>query len=98
MSHYSRNDRVIWQKMRAIKKWAEESINPSNKQISALKGGRKSKNNSHKKSKNERQAMQASLQTTADEKATDKFLNTYGRKARVRPRPHQSVPNQYRTQ
>ena len=84
--------------MRAIKKWAERSVKPSNNKGPAPKGSGKSKNNSHKKSKNERQAMQASLQTTADEKATDRFLNTYGRKARVRPRPHQFVPNLYRTQ
>ena len=31
MSHYGRNDRVIWQEMRAIKKWAERNVKPSNK-------------------------------------------------------------------
>ena len=31
MSHYGRNDRVIWQEMREIKKWAERSVKPSNK-------------------------------------------------------------------
>ena len=34
----------------------------------------KSKSNSHKRSKNERQAIQASLQTTADERAVNKFF------------------------
>ena len=31
LSHYGRNDRVIWQEMRAIKKWAEGSVKSSNK-------------------------------------------------------------------
>ena len=73
--------------MRAIKKWAEESIKPSNKQISALKGGRKSKSSSHKKLKNERQAVQASLQITTDERAVGRLLDIHEgtRKARTSP-------------
>ena len=31
MSHYGRNDRVIWQEMRAMKKWVKRSIKPNNK-------------------------------------------------------------------
>ena len=73
MNHYDRNDRVIWQEMGAIKKWAERSVKPSNKQISAPKESGKSKSSSHKRSKNERQVVQASLQTTANERATDRF-------------------------
>ena len=73
MSHYGRNDRVIWQEIRAIKKWAERSVKFNNKQISALKGSGKSKTSSHKRSKNEWQVVQASLQTTVDERAANRF-------------------------
>ena len=52
MSHYSRNDRVTWQEMRAIKKWAERNVKPSNNKGPAPKGSGKSKSSSHKKSKN----------------------------------------------
>ena len=51
MSHYSRNDRVIWQEMRAIKKWVERNIKPSNNKGPTLKGSGKSKSSSHKRSK-----------------------------------------------
>ena len=67
MSHYSRNDRVIWQEMRAIKKWAERNVKPSNNKGPTPKGSGKSKNSSHKRSKNEQQTVQVSLQTTTDE-------------------------------
>ena len=67
MSHYGRNDRVIWQEMRAIKKWAERNVKPSKNKGPAPKGSRKSKSSSHKRSKNGRQTVQASLQTTVDE-------------------------------
>ena len=43
MSHYSRNDRVIWQEMRAIEKWAKRNVKPSNKKGPTLKGSGKSK-------------------------------------------------------
>ena len=29
LSHYSMNDRIIWQEMRAIKKWVKRSVRPS---------------------------------------------------------------------
>ena len=29
LSHYSRNDKIIWQEMRAIKKWAKRNARPS---------------------------------------------------------------------
>ena len=54
MSNYSRNDRVTWQEMRAIKKWAERNVKPSNNKGPASKGSGKSKSSSHKKSKNGR--------------------------------------------
>ena len=31
LSHYDRNDRVIWQEMKAIKKWAKRNVKPNNK-------------------------------------------------------------------
>ena len=51
MSHYSRNNRVTWQEMRAIKKWAERNIKPSNNKGPTPKRSGKSKSNSHKRSK-----------------------------------------------
>ena len=98
MSHYSRNDRVIWQERRAIKKWAERNIKPSNNKGPTPKRSGKSKSNSHKRSKNERQAVQESLQTTADERAAGRFLDIHGTKACARLRPHQPVLSQYGTQ
>ena len=41
MSHYGRNDRVIWQEMRAIKKWAERSVKLNNNKGLAPKGSGK---------------------------------------------------------
>ena len=38
MSYYSRNDKVIWQEMRAIKKWAERNVKPNNKKAQPLRG------------------------------------------------------------
>ena len=67
MSYYSRNDKVIWQEMRAIKKWAERNVKPSKKKSLAPKGSGKPKSSSHERSKNERQTVQVSLQSTADE-------------------------------
>ena len=66
MSHYSRNDKVIWQEMRLIKKWTERNVKSNNKKGPAPKGSRKSKSSSHKSSKNERQTVWVSLQTTTD--------------------------------
>ena len=44
MSHYSRNDRMIWQEMRAIKKWAERNVKLSNKKkAQSLRGSRNQK-------------------------------------------------------
>ena len=57
MSHYSRNDRVIWQKMRAIKKWAERNVKPNHKKSLAFKESGKSKSSSHKMSKNRQQIV-----------------------------------------
>ena len=57
MSHYSRNDRVIWQEMRAIKKWAERNVKLSNKKSPIPKGIGKSKSSSHKMSKNRQQIV-----------------------------------------
>ena len=51
MSHYSKNDRVTWQEMRAIKKWAKRNVKPSNNKGPAPKGSGKSKSSSHKRSK-----------------------------------------------
>ena len=51
MSHYSKNDRVTWQEMRVIKKWAKRSVKPSNNKGPAPKGSGKSKSSSHKRSK-----------------------------------------------
>ena len=39
MSHYGRNDRVIWQEMRAIKKWAERR-GVGNQKATHIKGQR----------------------------------------------------------
>ena len=36
-SHYNRNDRVIWQDMMTIKKWAGRNVKPSIKGNSAPK-------------------------------------------------------------
>ena len=38
MSHYCKNDRVIWQEMGAIKKWAKKSVKPSNNNYQPLRG------------------------------------------------------------
>ena len=57
MSHYSRNDRVIWQEMRAIKKWAKRNVKLSNKKGPIPKGIGKSKSSSHKMSKNRQQTV-----------------------------------------
>ena len=43
MNHYSRNDRVIWQEIKAIERWAERNVKPSNEKGPALKGSGKSK-------------------------------------------------------
>ena len=66
MSHYSRNDKVIWQEMRVIKKWIERNVKSNNKKGPAPKGSRKSKSSSHKSSKNEQQTVWVNLQTTTD--------------------------------
>ena len=66
MSHYSRNDKVIWQEMRVIKKWTERNVKSNNKKGLAPKGSGKSKSSSHKSSKNEWQTVWVSLQTTTD--------------------------------
>ena len=58
---------MTWQEMRAIKKWTERNVKPSSNKGPAPKRGGKLKSSSHKRSKNGRQTMQASLQTTADE-------------------------------
>ena len=58
---------MTWQEMRAIKKWTERNVKPRNNKGSAPKRSGKSKNSSHKRLKNGRQTMQASLQTTVDE-------------------------------
>ena len=39
-SHYGRNDRVIWQDMMIIKKWAGRNVKPSIKGSPALKVSR----------------------------------------------------------
>ena len=39
-SYYSRNDRVIWQDMMTIKKWAERNIKPNTKESPAPKMSR----------------------------------------------------------
>ena len=31
LSHYSRNDIIIWQEMRTVKKWAKRNVRPSTK-------------------------------------------------------------------
>ena len=43
MNHYSKNDRVIWQEIKAIERWAERNVKPSNKKGPASKGSGKSK-------------------------------------------------------
>ena len=39
-SHYSRNDRIIWQNMMTIKKWVGRNVKPSIKGSPAPKVGR----------------------------------------------------------
>ena len=43
MNHYSRNDKVIWQEIKAIERWVERNVKPSNKKGPAPKGSGKSK-------------------------------------------------------
>ena len=43
MSRYSRNDRVTWQEMKAIKKWVERNLKPSNNKGLAPNGEREIK-------------------------------------------------------
>ena len=63
MSHYSINDREIWQEMRAIKKLAERNVKSNNKKSPTPNRSGKSKSNSHKRLKDERQIVQACPQT-----------------------------------
>ena len=51
MSHYSINDREIWQEMRAIKKLAERNVKSNNKKSPTPNRSGKSKSNSHKRLK-----------------------------------------------
>ena len=61
MSHYGKNDRVIWQEIKAIERWVERNVKPSNKKGPAPKGSRKSKAAHIKGQRTKRQAVQASL-------------------------------------
>ena len=79
--------------MRAIKKWVERNIKPSNNKGPAPKGSGKSKSNSHKRSKKQTVDCAGKPPDHGERVSNKQTLDTYGRKARARPIPYQPIPS-----
>ena len=82
--------------MREITKWAKEIEGPSSNKAQLLRGAG---NQKAAHIKGQRKQMASYTEKPLDhgrQMGSKQILDTYGRKARARPRHHQPVPSQYR--
>ena len=91
-SHYSRNDKGIWQNMMATKKWAERNVKPS------IKGGpAENRKAAHVKRRRKVPDRVNKPPGRGRRMSGKQILDIREGKARVKPRHHQPVPSQYGT-